>query len=104
MKVSLPTGQQVHVSHIGSVFLTPTIMIQTVLVIPTFTFNLLSMSYLTNHHKCSLTFYHDRCVIQDLQFRQRIGLTELVNGLNQFHYPMHNVDCSSICFVVKPMI
>ncbi|CAN1818858.1 hypothetical protein LINPERHAP1_LOCUS28527 [Linum perenne] len=81
MHVSLPTGQNVPVSHIGSAFLTATLVIQHVLVIPSFTFNLLSVSCLTKQHKCSLTFYNDCCVIQDLATQQAIGSADLVNGL-----------------------
>ncbi|CAN1323356.1 hypothetical protein LINPERPRIM_LOCUS32699 [Linum perenne] len=43
MFVFLPTGQRVLVSHVGSAFLTPTLVIKNILVILGFTFNLLSV-------------------------------------------------------------
>ncbi|CAN1321331.1 Retrovirus-related Pol polyprotein from transposon RE2 [Linum perenne] len=104
--VSLPTGQHVSVSHIGSAFLTPTLAIKNVLVIPSFTFNLLSVSCLTSQHRCCLTFSHDRCVIQDLRTQKMIGSADLVNVLYQF-YPYMNVVASvpSVCSaVVSPLV
>ncbi|CAN1325400.1 hypothetical protein LINPERPRIM_LOCUS33485 [Linum perenne] len=56
MSVSLPTSQQVSVSHIGFAFLTPTLVIRNVLVIPSFTFNLLYVSCLIAQHKMMLNF------------------------------------------------
>lgn len=46
-KVHLPDGQTVQVTHIGTVHVTKDLMLQNVLCVPTFHFNLISISQLT---------------------------------------------------------
>jgi len=45
--ITMPSGQQARISHIGSVILSPAIQLQNVLCVPEFQFNLVSASKLT---------------------------------------------------------
>lgn len=72
--VILPNGQQATISHTGKSKLTSSLSIDNVLYIPSFKHNLLSVSQLTKSLNCSLTFYPDSCVMQDLSTKMKIGL------------------------------
>ena len=52
-----------------------------VLHFPSFHVNLLPVSKLTKSLNCSLTFYPDFCVLQDLEMKKMIGLGKLASGL-----------------------
>ncbi|KAL4199487.1 hypothetical protein AMTRI_Chr03g51390 [Amborella trichopoda] len=54
--VKLPNGSFSSVTHIGSVFLTHTLCLHQVLCVPSFGFNLLSISNLTAFFSCLVTF------------------------------------------------
>lgn len=60
--VQLSNGFQSQVTHIGNVNFTPHFQLEHVYYIPSFKFNLLSVSQLTKTHSYSVTFFHDRCV------------------------------------------
>ena len=64
--VQLPNGEQVTVTHIGTIQITPTLTLENVLCVPAFTFNLISMSKLTKSLSCCLVFLSNYCFIQDL--------------------------------------
>ena len=53
----LPNGEKVLVIHIGTVQLTPTLILENVICVPTFSFNLISVSKLTKFLSCCLVFY-----------------------------------------------
>ncbi|XP_019239932.1 PREDICTED: uncharacterized protein LOC109219916 [Nicotiana attenuata] len=65
-KVFLPNGDITHVSHTGSSNITNSITITNVFHIPQFKYNLLSVSKVTNELKCSVAFFLDFCIYQDL--------------------------------------
>ncbi|CAN1337135.1 hypothetical protein LINPERPRIM_LOCUS37471 [Linum perenne] len=73
MQVSLPNGLKVSVTHVGSVQLMNSLVIHDVLVIPTFNFNLLSVSKLISHHTYTISMYDDVCKIQDRASLMKIG-------------------------------
>ncbi|CAN1341510.1 Retrovirus-related Pol polyprotein from transposon RE2 [Linum perenne] len=79
--VTLPTGDQVLASHIGVITLPCGITLHDVLLVPSFTFNLLSVSCLTKHNSVSVIFSSHQCHIQDLQSQRRIGLVQTSRGL-----------------------
>ena len=54
--VHLPNGEKVLVTHIGTVQLTPTLILENVICVPTFSFNLISVSKLTKFLSCCLVF------------------------------------------------
>jgi len=63
--VKLPNGNQVISNYSGSVFLNQNHVINNVLYIPCFTFNLLSVTKLIDKLSCILTFDSNGCQIQD---------------------------------------
>uniref|UniRef100_A0A3Q7GJ35 Uncharacterized protein n=1 Tax=Solanum lycopersicum TaxID=4081 RepID=A0A3Q7GJ35_SOLLC len=65
-KVHLPTGHIVSVAYTGSSKIFSDNSISNVLVLPEFKFNLLSVSRLTRELKCSVSFFPDFCIFQDL--------------------------------------
>ena len=79
--VQLPNGEQVTVTHIGTIQITPTLTLENVLCVPAFTFNLISMSKLTKSLSCCLVFLSNYCFIQDLTCWKMIGLGKIHNNL-----------------------
>ena len=61
--ITLPNGHSVPIARVGSVRLTDTILLDNVLFVPNFQFNLLSISALTHHQHYSLNFLSILCVI-----------------------------------------
>ena len=74
ISVRLPNGDMAKVSHIGTVQVSPTLLLENVLCIPSFSFNLISISKMTqsSYHCC--IFLSQFCLIQDLQLWKMIGL------------------------------
>ena len=60
--VFLPNGDQALVTHIGIVQISPTLTLTNVLCVPTFSFNLISISKLTQQSSCRLIFL-GHCVL-----------------------------------------
>ncbi|CAN1225018.1 hypothetical protein LINPERPRIM_LOCUS2396 [Linum perenne] len=81
LTVALPNGTKIPVSHIGSARLSKLLVIHDVLVIPSFSFNLLSISKLTAQVACKAIFLSTSCVMQTLHSSQTIGIARLRNGL-----------------------
>ncbi|WMV34576.1 hypothetical protein MTR67_027961 [Solanum verrucosum] len=64
-KVNLLTGTSVAISHIGNTPMFENELVQNVLFVPYFRFNLLSVSKLTKELSCFVSFYPDFCEFQD---------------------------------------
>ena len=64
--VELPNGESTQVTHIGSVNISTTLTIHNVLCVPSFSFNLLPVSKLTQKLPYCLVFLAQYCFIQDL--------------------------------------
>ena len=64
--VQLPNGEKVTISHIGTIQVTSTLKLENVLCVPSFNFNLISVSQLTKTLSCCLVFLSNLCFIQDL--------------------------------------
>lgn len=79
--VALPKGESAQVTHIGFVQLSTTLVIHNVLCVPSFSFNLLSVSKLTQKLPYCLLFLAHYCFIQDLTCWRTIGVGEMNNGL-----------------------
>lgn len=62
--VHLPSGHQIKVDTVGSVKLTPNLTLTRVIYIPTFTYNLISISKLTATTHPSIIFTHKQCTLQ----------------------------------------
>ncbi|CAL1381785.1 unnamed protein product [Linum trigynum] len=81
VSVTLPNSQQASVTHLGVVKLPCGIFLTNVLLVPSFSYNLISISQLTKNSPVSLLFQSTLCSIQDLISRQRIGLIPVSRGL-----------------------
>lgn len=91
--VNLPNGSTV-VSHFsGTVQLSPTLIIQNVLFLPHFNFNLLSISKLASDANCSVFFGPNSCYIQEEKSKKMIGSARQIDGL--YHLEEHDVSSSS---------
>ncbi|KAI4297564.1 hypothetical protein L6164_037449 [Bauhinia variegata] len=64
--VQLPNGTKAQVTHIGQVRLLHHITLHNVLLVPSFSYNLLSASKLTNSGAMALVVLRNLCFIQDL--------------------------------------
>ncbi|CAN1244437.1 hypothetical protein LINPERPRIM_LOCUS6081 [Linum perenne] len=85
MSVQLPDGELVSVTHIGDVHLTCDLVLSHVLVIPSFKFNLLSVSRLVKHDAYNVSFFSSMCLFQDTKNHRTIGTAEMVRGMYWFH-------------------
>ena len=79
--VTLANGSTAKVEGIGSVPLFPTLNLTSVLHLPSFPFNLFSVSQLTKQHNCLVTFSPSSVMIQDLTTREKIGGGHETRGL-----------------------
>ena len=81
VNVFLSDSSPMSVSHVGSVKLPHGQVIHNVLCVPTFHFNLVSVSKLTSHLPVSLIFQSNKCQLQDLTTGKMIGLATQTRGL-----------------------
>ena len=79
--VQLPNGESAQVTHIGTVTLSSSLTLTNVLCVPSFSFNLLSVSSLTLSQPYCLVFLSTYCFIQDLLSWKTIGVGKAVDGL-----------------------
>ena len=73
--VTLPNSQSVVINRIGYVFLSPDLILNNVMFVPNFYFNLLSISSLTQSYKSSTNFMVDSCTIQGHTRTKTIGMS-----------------------------
>ena len=64
--VTLPNWRPTNVNRIGIVKLSESLVLNNVLFVPLFYFNLISVSALTLSHHCCINFLSTLCLIQDL--------------------------------------
>lgn len=77
----LPNGATAEVTQMGSVMLSTDIILQNVLCVPSFAYNLLSVSKLLKDVKCVATFTSTQCSIQALGWNTTIEIGKQLNGL-----------------------
>ena len=82
ISVRLPNGDLARVTHIGTVQVLASLILESVLCIPSFSFNLVSISKLTQNPSCCCIFLSYYCFIQDLQLWRMIGLGKKQGGLD----------------------
>ena len=85
------------VTHIGTVHLTSSLILRNVLFVPSFRFNLLYVSTLTNTVNCSITFHAHSYSIQDLSQGEMIGMG---NKFGNLYYLSLNLKVPSTCNAV----
>lgn len=93
--VTLPNNSIVHATHVGSVQISPDLILQNVLCVPLFHFNLLSISSLTQQLSCSVFFLSDFCKIQALNKNTTIGMGRRVGNL----YILNTSGSSTVCML-----
>ena len=79
--VELPDGSHASVTHIGIVKFNSSFVLKDVYYIPSFKFNLLSISQLTSQLNCDTIFSNSICLFQDRITKTMIGRGRLQNGL-----------------------
>jgi hypothetical protein len=79
--VTLANGSLSTVASFGHTHLSPDIKLLSVLHVPGFPFNLLSISKITKALNCYVSFYPSLCIFQDLKTRRMIGMGHEVGGL-----------------------
>ena len=80
-KVRVADGSLSTISGKGSIQCSPSLSLSSVLHIPTFDTNLLSVSSLTRSANCSVTFFPTHCVFQELETGKVIGSGKAHGGL-----------------------
>ena len=88
--VNMPNGMRVKVTHKGKLRISPNLVLNHVLLIPYFKFNLLSIKKLCEQLKCMVQFTENVCTIQGPSLkrplvigRDQVGLYVLDKGANQ---------------------
>ena len=93
--VTLADGSTTTVSGLGTANLSPNLSLSSVLYIPDFPFNLLSISKLTKILNCATIFLSTHYIFQDLKTMKIIGGGHEANGL----YYLDR--CGSSCLVAS---
>ncbi|EOY05469.1 Uncharacterized protein TCM_020463 [Theobroma cacao] len=103
--VELPNKVKALVSHTRNVKLTPFLTLTNVLCIPSFRFNLISISQLTNSKKNCIWFTDELCVIQDLVSWKVIRVAKVISSLYFMQINAHEQALSkhSINKIIKPV-
>ncbi|TYG62130.1 hypothetical protein ES288_D07G203300v1 [Gossypium darwinii] len=78
--VQLADGSLTSISGIGSIVYTLNITLPSVLHVPKFSINILSVSTITKALNCNLEFFPDHSVFQDLQTGKTIGSGKFCDG------------------------
>ncbi|KAI4296906.1 hypothetical protein L6164_036825 [Bauhinia variegata] len=86
--VSLPNGTNVQVTHIGTVALSSTLVLQHVLFVPSFSFNLISVSKLDKDSQCAFVVQTGFCYIKEPHGWKTIGLAREFEGLYHLVAPV----------------
>ena len=105
--VYIPNGEKALVTHIGTVHISDNLILYGVLCVPSFTFNLISISQLTKSLFCCLVFLGSFCFIQDLANWNIIRLGKATKGLYLLHHrvpPPSVLVVSSRIFVSVPSV
>ena len=79
--VEMANGETASITHIGTITLSSSLTLHNVLCVPSFTFNLLSVSTITKSKPCYLIFLSTFCFIQDLTCWRTIGVGQANDGL-----------------------
>lgn len=77
----LPNGEISPVTHVGNIQLNSKITLQNVLCVPSFTYNLLSVSKLLQDTSYHITFLSNSCFLQGQQWKTGLEIGKQENGL-----------------------
>ena len=73
-KINLPNGHTSEISSVGKVRLSNELVLQDVLYVPVFKYNLLSIPKLTKDSNCIVIFHPKFCIIQDYDTMRILGI------------------------------
>ncbi|KAL2932544.1 Retrovirus-related Pol polyprotein from transposon RE2 [Bienertia sinuspersici] len=79
--ITIADGQKVLIEHIGTIKFSNGIVLNKVLHVPGFKYNLLSTHKLCQDLGCQIVFTHNKCLVQGLSQRSSMVLGELCSGL-----------------------
>ncbi|XP_019231603.1 PREDICTED: uncharacterized protein LOC109212417 [Nicotiana attenuata] len=79
--VILPNGYKVKVTEIGSVALTPEIILNGVMLVPSFKYNLISVHSLASHLNCLVAFIKFCCILQAPSMKRPLVIGRVKDGL-----------------------
>ncbi|XP_031095055.1 uncharacterized protein LOC115999338 [Ipomoea triloba] len=85
--VALPNGNKATITHIGSVHLSNMLVLQGVLCVPVFYYNLISIGELIKTSGYQVLMHSNRCIIQNPHLGRMIGTAELRDGLYHLTVP-----------------
>lgn len=83
-KVYLPNGQTTIVTHYGNCVIGDGDLLEDILVVLDFKYDLLSISQMTRQLKCSVSFFPKFCFFQDLFNGEVKGIGKEMKGLKYF--------------------
>lgn len=86
--VTLPSGLAITVYHVGFIVISPCLILQNVMYVPDFQFNLVSISALILDNQCCVIFDEVACLIQDQLQGQTIGRGSRARKLYYLHAPV----------------
>ncbi|KAK9698730.1 hypothetical protein RND81_08G127100 [Saponaria officinalis] len=87
LKISLPDGRYVYVTHKGDVDLDNSLMLKEVLYVPGFKQSLMSVQKLAKEKKCYITFFDSHCCVQGCSNGEIRGTGRADKGL--YYYKNH---------------
>lgn len=79
--VTLPNGDMASVSHVGTIKFIDPIILENVLCVPLFSFNLISARKITQSLNCCLILLSKTCFIHDLSTWTMAGMDKMHQGL-----------------------
>jgi len=79
--VMLPTSHNASISKIGTIHLNDSLILSRVLYVPSFKYNLISVSSLTRNLFRSLILCADKCLIHDTIQGRKIGMCKRFGNL-----------------------
>ncbi|XP_074352768.1 uncharacterized protein LOC141691917 [Apium graveolens] len=85
--ICLPNGEFTKVKLKGTIVLTSELTLYDVLLVPSFQFNLISVSKLTSSVPCALQFLSHLCVIQDCTMKKTLVIGKLQGSLYKLLLP-----------------
>ncbi|KAL6311472.1 hypothetical protein AAG906_012053 [Vitis piasezkii] len=100
--VTIADGSTYEIKGSGTVKPTSSITLSSMLNLPNLAFNLISVSKLTKNLNCSVSFFSDHCVFQDLMTKRTFGKGHVSDGLYILdEWVPRPVACVSIAFPVE---
>lgn len=85
--LQLPNGETAQITHVGKLCLSPNITLTDVLCVPTFAYNLMSISKLVQGTTSQVNFVDGQFYLQTSVMQEKLLLGTAINGLYIFEAP-----------------